>query len=280
MRGNLFICDAQVHAPRVADPAWQVNGIDVEPLLDEMDTAGVDRAIIVPLSTQREAAHNVPALELAHRHPERFSVMGLVDPTQARRTRDQLVRWRDTPGLLGIRLNCFREPLRSRLARRELDWLWKAAGEYQIPIMLRAPDMVAEIARTAAHFPSVRIAIDHLGLRPFHPFSDIVPQVTELLPLSTYSNVTLKATALPISVCGPYPFRGAHEGLRMAVEAFGPERIFWGSDLSRLPCTYSESITMFTEELPFLTASDLEMIMGRAICQWLGWPVRPAASAS
>lgn len=276
MRAGLFICDAQVHAPRVEDPAWLVNGIDAEPLLHEMDAAGVDRAIIVPLTTKDEAANNDPALELAGRHLDRINVMGLVDPSRAQRAFDQLARWRDTPGLLGIRLNCFREPLKSMLVNRELDWLWTAASEHDIPVMLRAPDMVAEIGRTAASFPSLRIAIDHMGLRPFHPFSDIVGPVKQLRALSRHSNVALKATALPISVRGPYPFRAAHEGLRIAVEAFGPERIFWGSDLTRLPCPYVESITMFTEELPFLTQSDLNLIMGKAICNWLGWPLDAA----
>jgi len=28
---------------------------------------------------------------------------------------------------------------------------------------------------------------------------------------------------------------------------------------------------MFTEELPWLTAKDRELIMGRALCNWLGW---------
>lgn len=91
MRDDLFICDAQVHAPRVVDPpAWGVNGVDAERLLDEMDSAGVDRAIIVPLATRAEAANNEPALELARRHPDRLRVMGLVDPAQAGRACDHL----------------------------------------------------------------------------------------------------------------------------------------------------------------------------------------------
>lgn len=280
MRDDLFICDAQVHAPRVADSAWDVNGIDAEPLLDEMDSAGVDRAIIVPLTTKDESADNEPALELARRYPDRFRVMGLIDPTELRSASDYLAGWLDTPGLLGIRVNCFREPLRSMLVNQELDQLWKAASDHAVPVMLRAPDMVPEISRVAAGFPDLRIAIDHLGLRPFHTFSDITPPVTELRRLSGYSNVAVKATALPISVLGPYPFRAAHEGLRIAVGAFGPERIFWGSDLTRLPCTYAESITMFTEELPFLTRRDLELIMGKAICGWLGWPLGSATRES
>jgi hypothetical protein len=28
---------------------------------------------------------------------------------------------------------------------------------------------------------------------------------------------------------------------------------------------------MFTEEIPWLTPKDKELIMGRALCRWLGW---------
>ena len=55
------------------------------------------------------------------------------------------------------------------------------------------------------------------------------------------------------------------------VDAFGPSRVFWGSDLTRLPCTYRECVTHFTEELDWLSGNDLELVMGRAICDWIGW---------
>ena len=47
--------------------------------------------------------------------------------------------------------------------------------------------------------------------------------------------------------------------------------MFWGTDLSRLPCPYRQGITMFTEEIPWLTAEDKEWIMGRGVCEWVGW---------
>jgi hypothetical protein len=28
---------------------------------------------------------------------------------------------------------------------------------------------------------------------------------------------------------------------------------------------------MFTEELPWLKGRDQELVMGRAVCDWLGW---------
>ena len=45
-----------------------------------------------------------------------------------------------------------------------------------------------------------------------------------------------------------------------------------GADLSHLPCPYRQAVTRFTEELDYLSATDREWIMGRAIAEWLNWP--------
>jgi hypothetical protein len=31
-------------------------------------------------------------------------------------------------------------------------------------------------------------------------------------------------------------------------------------------------VTLFTEELPWLTGADRDLVMGRALCDWLSWP--------
>jgi hypothetical protein len=54
-------------------------------------------------------------------------------------------------------------------------------------------------------------------------------------------------------------------------EAFGPRRLFWGTDFSKLPCTYREAVTSFTEEIPWLGDDDRRWVMGRGISDWLGW---------
>ncbi len=61
--------------------------------------------------------------------------------------------------------------------------------------------------------------------------------------------------------------------VRRVFDRFGAQRMFWGTDLSRLPCSYRQAITLFTEALNFLSGSDLEWVMGRAICDWLDWPM-------
>ena len=42
-------------------------------------------------------------------------------------------------------------------------------------------------------------------------------------------------------------------------------------DLTRLPCSYSLAVSMFTEDIPWLKGEDLELVMGRALCEWIGW---------
>jgi hypothetical protein len=57
------------------------------------------------------------------------------------------------------------------------------------------------------------------------------------------------------------------------IAAWGPRRVFWGSDMTRLPCPYSECVRLFTEALEGPSREDLKWIMGDAICDWLGWPI-------
>ena len=85
--------------------------------------------------------------------------------------------------------------------------------------------------------------------------------------------MAVKASALPRYSTEPYPYRALHPHIRRVFDAFGPRRTFWGTDLTRLPCSYRQAITLFTEELPWLSASDKEWVMGRAVCAWLGWPL-------
>ena len=68
-----------------------------------------------------------------------------------------------------------------------------------------------------------------------------------------------------------YPFRSLHTYIRQAYDAFGPQRLFGGTDLSRSPIPYRQHLTMFTEEIPWFSADDKAWIMGRGMCEWLGW---------
>ena len=82
-----------------------------------------------------------------------------------------------------------------------------------------------------------------------------------------------KLSCLPCYVAENYPYPTLHPQLRRVVDAFGPQRILWGTDLSQSPISYRQNVTLFTEELDFLSTDDKEWIMGKSLAHWLGWPI-------
>ncbi len=97
------------------------------------------------------------------------------------------------------------------------------------------------------------------------------------LALAKYPNVAIKATGAPSYSSEAYPFRNLHTRLRQIYDAFGPARMFWGTDITRMPCSWRQCVTLFAEELPWLRGRDRELVMGRAICDWLGWNIEESA---
>jgi predicted TIM-barrel fold metal-dependent hydrolase len=99
------------------------------------------------------------------------------------------------------------------------------------------------------------------------------PALEPVLAASRHPNIAVKASALPCYITEPYPIRNLHPHIRRVLDAYGPRRVFWGTDLTRLPCSHRQVVTLFTEEVNFLSSEDKEWIMGRGIAEWLGWPL-------
>jgi predicted TIM-barrel fold metal-dependent hydrolase len=85
-----------------------------------------------------------------------------------------------------------------------------------------------------------------------------------MLALARFPNVAVKMSGAPSYSSQPYPYRHIHGYLRQIFEAFGPDRSFWGTDITRMPCSYRQCVTMFTEELPWLRGRELERVMGES----------------
>jgi L-fuconolactonase len=50
--------------------------------------------------------------------------------------------------------------------------------------------------------------------------------------------------------------------------------MMWGSDVTRLPCTYLECLDHFRRELPFLTDADRAKVLGGTAAKLLRWPIK------
>jgi predicted TIM-barrel fold metal-dependent hydrolase len=138
--------------------------------------------------------------------------------------------------------------------------------------MMSVWGQLPSVGRIAERHPGLKLVIDHLGLRSGTKGEPAFAGLPELFKLARHANVAVKASALPCYSVEAYPFRDVQRHIRSVYDAFGPRRMFWGTDWTRLPCTWRQAVTLFTEELPWLSAGDKEWIMGRGVCEWLGWP--------
>ncbi len=276
----MLIVDAQVHIWGADTPErpWPRGGharahrpvpFSTDDLLREMDTAGVARAVIVPPSW--EGDRNDLALAAAQAHPDRFAVMGR--PPLVPIERHLLEHWRTQPGMLGIRVTTAGAGARELFTEPDGDWLWSAAERHGLPAMVSVPGLLPAIDRIAERHPGLRLVIDHLALARDGKDAAAFAEIDQLVALARRPNIAAKASALPRYSSEPYPYPTLHPYLRRVFDAFGPRRLFWGTDLTGIPGTYSQAITLFTEELAWLAGDDLEWVMGRALCEWLGWPL-------
>jgi L-fuconolactonase len=279
----MMICDAQVHVwgantPERPWPAGRAEPhrepLGTAELLAELDMAGVNRAILVPPSW--EGDRNDLANDAAKSHPDRFATMGRFDP-DASNARDVIKGWKKQPGMLGVRFTFHTPVLRQPLLDGKFDWVWGEMEKGGIPAMVLFHHEYMHLAdKVAERYPGLKLVLDHLGLKSGKDVTEAQNFATldNVLALAKRPNVAAKTTAMPCYADDKsYPFKSVHPYIKRVFEAFGPKRTFWGTDWSRLPCSYRQGVTMFTEEMPWLKGQDLEWVMGLGVCEWLGWQV-------
>lgn len=145
-----------------------------------------------------------------------------------------------------------------------------------------AMDSLSALAGIAARHPGLRLTIDHLGGRGGNTTlkdAQAMTHMPELLALAKYPNVAVKATGAPGYSSEAYPFPAMHAYLKMIYDAFGPSRMFWGTDITKMRCSWRQCVAMFTEELTWLGERDKRLIMGEAICAWWSWDRAVRASS-
>jgi predicted TIM-barrel fold metal-dependent hydrolase len=272
-----LIVDAQVHLwlANTPDRPW-ANGatraqlpepFTIERLVPLMNEAGVDRAVLVPPTLEGERIDYVQ--EAVKRYPGRFGIMSRIaidKPENAQR----LATWRNQPGVLGVRVNYGFEWLTNGMA----DWFWAAAEKANVPVMFLTNGQNAEMAKVAARHPGLTLICDHMGISTaFLRDGKMADEIQKVAALAKYPNVSVKLSSIPLFSKEPYPWRDVIPHMHRLFDAYGPQRCHWGTDMTNsfAKATLHQRITQFTEELPFLSESDKDWVMGRALLAKLRW---------
>jgi L-fuconolactonase len=236
----------------------------VETLIAAMDRAGIAKAAVV-----QSAAYgfdNRYVVEACARHADRLVAVGSVDvlqPDAPQRIRDWV-----SAGLAGLRIVTGGA---NALDPRELDdersfSAWELCGELGLPMCIRtAPVGLPQVQRLARRFPSVAIVLDHLA-RP--ELGDGMPyaKAQRLFDLASFDNVYLKLTP---RIFGDVTRENASAEtfFPAVVDAFGAQRLAWGSNFPASSGSLADSLETARAGLASLCDEDRSWIFGKTAQQ-------------
>lgn len=270
-----MIVDTHVHVWEIDPPKYPVgptapswNTYPDEPgtadeLLAEMDTHGVDRAVLV--QTSWSTWDNGYIADSVDRFPDRFIGHGLVDPKDPNNAA-QVRYWMNERGLVGFRFHPMYYPDEKVLLTPQNRPMWSeiAALNGIVQFHLRAAfaDQVAVIAKT---YPQLTLILDHMG---YPQVEAGAPAFQPILELAAYDNIYLKLSDVAGRSHQPFPYADVHPFIEKLLSAFGAERTVWGTGYPghhrqkhNWP-TLETELRLIREGLPFLTAADTEKILG------------------
>jgi predicted TIM-barrel fold metal-dependent hydrolase len=246
-------------------PSFDPTASPPEVLLGYMDQVGVDRAFLVQHHLYGD--QNEVVLACMRGWPDRFSGFAYLGGMGQPDAPDQLERLIEA-GMLGLKVE---QPSTRRL-RPEFRWdgdaehaIWARLERLGRPLWIdinRAGEAdVAALERMLDDHPRLRLMVCHVGGAP-----EGIWQRRALL--AKKANGWVDLAALPL-LSGPdeeYPFAGAQEVVRWAVEQFGAERVLWGTDYPPTlnGATYRQLLDWVRRHCPFLSRPQRAEVLGGA----------------
>ena len=270
-----MIIDAHCHAwrywpyqPAVPDPTSRSA---VEQLLFEMDQGGIDQAVVVCARIDYNPDNNDYVAECRGRFPERLHQFADVDcswmatyhqPGAAQRLADSVTRY----GHQGF----------THYIKGDDDGSWFLSAEgvaffetasrlHQIVSLALPPRLQPVLRQVARRFPDTPFLCHHMaGVRADEASPQ--PLLWEVLRSAALSNVYIKLSGFHYVSAVPYnyPFPDCMPVVRQLYDAFGPDRLCWGSDypVVRKALTYQQTLETVRQHCAFISEPDRARILG------------------
>jgi predicted TIM-barrel fold metal-dependent hydrolase len=231
-------------------------------LLRAMDQAGVAKAAIVHSSTAYGYDNSYVA-DAVKAVPERFTGVCSIDilAPDAVQTFDKWL----ARGATGMRLFTTGSTLPDQatwFADPKSFPFWEHAAAKSIPVCVQMKQEGMPLLRQIMdRFPKVTIILDHLSRTPFEdgpPYA----KAAEFVALAKYRQVHLKITPINVTPkswgkADPASFFGT------MIDAFGADRIAWGSNFPNSVGTLQEILTAARKAFAFAKPPDQDWIFGK-----------------
>lgn len=226
--------------------------------LKRLDEEKIDRAVIV--HPEPYGDDHALILDCLRREPNRLRGTTLFYPkdTEAPKKLADLVR--REPRIVSTRFHAHRgkESYLNTFADSGVRALWKQAVDNDLVIELHiGPNYARQAGEAIAAFPGCKVLIDHLA----EPQMGTGVEFADVLELARFPNVYMKLSGLDhFAGDAPY-FESALPFTRRVIQAFGVDRMVWGSG----------SPAIVDKHMPGYTETDRAKVKGENLRKLLNW---------
>lgn len=239
----------------------------VEILLEEMNQNAISHCVLV-----QTIYHGWDNRYLAHclkLYPDRFRGHGLIDP-QDPDVAAKLEYGILEQGLAGMRFSpIYYQQNDDWMTSPAIHRMWQKAEELgAILNFFISTQQLPKLESMISRFPGVSVVIDHLA-RIDLKAADPLPEFRKLLALAKYPGVRVKVSELSVlSVSAKYPWADTFPWVRLMYDAFGPDRMLWGTGFPGATRgqagrpALNEELDLIRHEIPFFTPEDRAAILG------------------
>lgn len=234
----------------------------VEALIKAMDEAGVAKAAVVHSSTTY-GFDNSYVVDSCNQYKDRLVAVGSVD-TLADDVGQVIRAWADK-GLAGLRIftgGSTKDFDPSDLDNPKSFRAWEMLAELGLPMCIQTgPIGLPQVTMLARKFPTVKIILDHLG-RPDVLDGPPYNNAYSMFELAELPNIYMKLTP---RIFGDVKKEkaSAKTFFPRVAEAFGAQRLAWGSNFPTSPGTLSEILATAQAGLACLSEEDRDWIFGK-----------------
>ena len=255
--------DAPAHAPIRRDflPG------DLEPLLR---AAGIDRTVVV--QTQHDTRENHWALALAERHPFIGGVVGWVDLASPDCER-QLLEVKHHPRFVGVRHVTQDEPDDDFIVRDDVLRGLRVLEAHGVPFdLLFHVRHLRHAATLAGRLPDLPMVIDHLA-KPHIKEHRTDDWLADFRAAAHHETIFCKLSGMVTEAdWGNWTADDLKPYVQVALDAFGPDRLMFGSDwpVCELAGSYAEVHGALNDALGPISESERASIFGGTAARFYG----------
>jgi L-fuconolactonase len=197
-------------------------------LLPLTRAAGIDGTVAV--QARQTLAETGWLLKLADENPLIKGVVGWVD-LRSPDVYEQLEKFADHPKFRGVRHVVQDEPEDQFMLQDSFVRGIKALGQFNLTYdLLVMPRQLPAACELVEQFPSQPFVLDHIA-KPFIKDGTLTPWAEDIRRLAVYPNVFCKVSGMVTEAdWQSWQAKDFHPYLDVVFEAFGPNRIMFGSD--------------------------------------------------